>query len=144
MVVLFHCFIFLIQENQMCTGYFFLFYIKHFLSDPIYFFILFLFLYSKSLMRLLIKSLLPWILCNFTFTHEMIFIFFSIFLSWIWSYLILNCAFAHFCPGFSWIYDLRSSFISKNVYLEMFKACWSFITVFLCIMFGFLENILIS
>ena len=45
------------------------------LLDTTYF-IIFLSLYSKSLMKLVVRSIPPWIPCNLAFTYEIIFIFF--------------------------------------------------------------------
>lgn len=75
MLVLFHCFIFLVQKNQICTEFFFTVLYRALLLDTTYF-IIFLSLYSKSLMKLVVRSIPPWIPCNLAFTYEIIFIFF--------------------------------------------------------------------
>lgn len=134
------------EKSNMYWIFFSLFYIEHFLLDTIYF-IIFLSLYSKSLMRLVVRSIPPWIPCNLAFTYEIIFIFFFS------NFFFLNLVISHltllFCSLLFWVF-LNSWFkvhlISKNAYLEMFNACWDscFIIVFLNFMFGFLENILIS
>lgn len=97
------------------------------------YFIIFLSLYSKSLMKLVVRSIPPWIPCNLAFTYEIIFIFFfTNFFSWVWSYLTLHCYFAHFYSGFSWIHDLRSI-----LYLKMLiSRCLMFVGIAVLLQFS--------
>ena len=101
MLVLFHCFIFLVQKYQICTEFFFsLFYTEHFLLDATYF-IVFLSLYLKSLMRLVVRSIPPGIPWNLAFTYEITFIFF-------FQFSFLNLVISHltlwFCSLLFWVF----------------------------------------